>query len=191
MSDIDSAGPTGHPSLKDRLREELRHYLIVSAFLYVCFGALQLYKTALLEGAGVHYLPLGVAAVKALIIGKFLLVGDALWYRAFRPSGRGLGRIVKRVLWLLLVLVLLTIAEELIVGLVHGRSIAEVGEELHSRSPLELFAEMLLMGLILLPLVATIEVRRALGPGALGRMLSAPPRPDGRADDSPSERPDR
>ena len=76
MSDNDSAGSAGHQSLKHRLREELRHYVIVAAFLYVCFGALQLYKTAVLEDAGVHYLPLGVAAVKALIIGKFLLVGD-------------------------------------------------------------------------------------------------------------------
>jgi hypothetical protein len=191
MSDTDSGGSAGHQGLKHRLREELRHYVIVAAFLYVCFGALQLYKTAVLEDAGVHYLPLGVAAVKALIIGKFLLVGDALWSRASRPSGRLLGRIVKRVLWLLLVLVLLTIAEELIVGWIHGQSIADVEAELQSRSPLELFAEMLLMGLILLPLVAAIELRQALGPGVFGHGLSGPSRPDGRADDFSKERPDR
>jgi hypothetical protein len=68
MSDTESSGPAGGESLKHRLREELRKYLIVSAYLYICFGALQFYKAALLQDAGVHYLPLGVAVVKALII---------------------------------------------------------------------------------------------------------------------------
>ena len=54
--------------VKARLREELRHYLFVSAYLYVCIGAIELFKIAVLRDAGIVYLPLGFAAAKALIL---------------------------------------------------------------------------------------------------------------------------
>jgi hypothetical protein len=171
MSDTESSGPAGGESLKHRLRDELRKYLIVSAYLYVCFGALQLYKAALLQDAGVHYAAWGVAVVKALIVGKFLLIGDAVQNRMRRhPQGLP-GRIGKRVFWLLVILVLLTIAEELVVGWIHGQSVVEMQAEFHSRSMPELLAEMLLMLLILVPLVAAAEVSQALGPGVLRRQF--------------------
>ena len=167
MSDTESAAVQGGESLKQKLREELRKYLVVSAYLFICFGVLQLYKAALLQDAGVHYLPLGAAVVKALIIGKFLLIGDAVRARLQRRPGRLPGRIAMRVFWLLSILVLLTIAEELIVGWIHGQSLFEMEAEFHARSTLELVAEVLLMGLILLPLVGAAELSQALGPGVL------------------------
>src|SRR5687768_936270 len=91
VSDTESSSAGRGESLKSRLREELRNYLIVSAYLFICFGALLFYKAALLDHAGVHYLPLSVAVVKALIIGKFLLIGDAVRVRLQRPPGRVLG----------------------------------------------------------------------------------------------------
>jgi len=188
MSNEESSGEGGRNSLKSRLREELGKYLITSAYLYVCFGVLQMYKAALLQDAGVHYLPLGVAAVKALIVGKFLLIGDAIRARLQQGSGRLVWRIAKRVLWLLLILVLLTIAEELIVGWTHGQSWFEMEAEFHRRSMLELVAEVLLMGLILLPLVGAAELSQALGPGVLRRELLRPAGSAGRAadqDDTP------
>lgn len=174
MSGPEFPGSDGHEGLKGRLREELRKYLIVSVYLYICFAALQLYKTALLLDAGVHYGPLGVAVVKALIVGKFLLIGDAIQGRAPRLPGHLPGRIARRVFWLLVILILLTGAEELIVGWIHGHAIAEVEAAFHARSMLELVAEVLLMGLILVPLVATAEASQALGPGVLRRLLLRP-----------------
>lgn len=174
MSDPESSSARGGKSLKSRLREELRNYLIVSAYLFICFGALLFYKAALLDHAGVHYLPLGVAVVKALVVGKFLLIGDAIRARLERRPGRLPGRISKRVFWLLSIVILLTVAEELIIGFVHGHSIAELQSEVHARSMSELLAEVLLVGLILVPLVATAEVNRALAPGALRQQLLRP-----------------
>lgn len=170
MSGAKPSGSEGQEGLQGRLREELRKYLIVSAYLYICFGVLQLYKTALLQDAGVHYVPLGVAAVKALIVGKFLLIGDAIQSRAPRLADRLPGRIAKRLFWLLLILVVLTGAEELVVGWMHGHAVAEMHAQFRTRSKLELTAEVLLMGLILVPLVATAEVNRSLGPGMVRRL---------------------
>ena len=65
------------PSIKQRAREELRNYAIVAGYLYVCFAALLLYKDALLQEQGLSLLPHGIAAAKALILGKFILLGEA------------------------------------------------------------------------------------------------------------------
>ncbi len=172
MNEPSSSSPTTGHGLAARLRHELRVYAIVSAYLYFCFAALLLYKTALLQDAGLHYLPLGAAAIKALIIGKFVLIGDAIRKAAQRQSARLLVRIVTRVLWLLVILVLLTMAEELALGAWHGQSVAEVRAVFHARSTLESLAEVLLMALVLTPLVAVTEVNQALGPGRLAGLLT-------------------
>lgn len=167
MSDVRSSSTEAGRSLKSRLHEEMIKYVIVSGYLFVCFAILQWYKAALLEGVGVHYLPVGVAVVKALVVGKFLLIGDAVSARLQGRTGSLLGRIAKRVAILLVVLALLTVAEEFVVGWVHGASSVTVEEELRARSLLEMVAEISLMGLILLPMVAAAELNAALGPGVL------------------------
>jgi hypothetical protein len=60
-----------------KVEHELMAYAIVSVYLYVWFGALLLYKTAIRQAEGTNYLPYGVAAIKALILGKFILGGNA------------------------------------------------------------------------------------------------------------------
>ena len=167
------------PSVKERLGEELRHYLIVSAYLYVCFGAIQLFKTAVLRDAGVEYLPLGFAAAKALILGKFLLIGEAARVGSRLAARTLLQRIVQRVLLLLLLLVVLVVIEELIVGWMHGRPPVETLTDYGHRLP-EVLATVLLVLLILVPLVAVTELP-AMGPRALRGLLLAPPAPAGEA----------
>ena len=77
MARQDPSGSDHGGGVKARLREELHKYLAVSGYLYVCFVAIVLFKMAVLRDAGVAYLPLGLAAAKALILGKFVLIGEA------------------------------------------------------------------------------------------------------------------
>ncbi len=173
-------------SLKARLGEELNKYVIVSVYLTICFGALLLYKAALLQQEGVQYAHFGVALGKALIVGKFLLIGESLRVGR-RLSSRVLaGRIAQRVLLLMLLLFLLTLAEEIVVGLIHGHAIAEIWAELGSKPLAEVLAEVLLMLLILVPLAVATELNRVLGPGTLRRLLtSAQPSSHGHAGTEP------
>ena len=174
MSHDQPAGGKAGESLKTRLHEEMIKYGVLSAYLFVCFGVLQWYKAALLEGVGVNYVPVGVAVIKALVVGKFLLIGDAVSARLQGQSASLLGRIAKRVAVLLVVLALLSVAEEFVVGWIHGQSSLAVAEELRARSLLEMVAEISLMGLILLPLVAAAELSAALGPGVLRGHFARP-----------------
>ena len=164
------------PSAKERLREELRRYLAVSAYLYVCFAAILFYKSAILSSIGEHYLPLGLAAGKALILGKFVLLGEAAGVGTRIGARTLLQRIVSSSVLFLIVLILLTIVEEIIVGLVHGHSLGQAVAALAEHPWPETLASCFLMLLVLIPLVTVTEVSRALGPGALRRLLLGPSR---------------
>jgi hypothetical protein len=162
------------PGAKERLREELHRYLAVSAYLYVCFAVILLYKSAVLSSAGEHFLPLGLAAGKALILGKFVLLGEAAGVGTRVRAQTLLQRIVRTTLLFLVLLVLLTIVEEVIVGLVHGHSFGQAVAALRDRSAVEILASCLLLLLVLVPLVTVTEVSRVLGPGGLRRLLLGP-----------------
>jgi hypothetical protein len=168
---------TAHQSgggLKARLRDELRDYAIVAGYLYVCLGVLALYKTAILRDAGVAYSPLGFALVKALVLGKFALLGKAA------GLGRGLGQplwvrvAVKAVLFAAL-LVVLSVIEELLAGWWREGSWAAGMAHVVALAPLTVAADALVLVLVATPLLAVVEVARALGPVAFRQLVGRPP----------------
>jgi len=163
-------------TLKERLGEELRNYLFVAAYLFVCFAVLMLYKSAILSGAGVHVVPTGTALVKALVLGKFLLIGEAAGVGTRVQAGTLRQHVAIRTMFLAVLLVALTIVEEIVVGLVHHQPVAQSLAQFFGAALPEKLASCLVMVLVLLPLVATIELRRALGPTAFASLLEAPPR---------------
>jgi hypothetical protein len=69
---------TGRHKLGHKLAHEMKVYAGISLYLYVCFGAILLYKMSVLEAHDLSYAPYGLAAAKALILGKFLLLGQAI-----------------------------------------------------------------------------------------------------------------
>jgi hypothetical protein len=171
------AAAAHHASLAERAREELIAYAVIAAYLYVCFGALILYKTAVLSHAGVSYAPLGLAAIKALVLGKFLLLlqGARVGESVARKS-RPIAAIAWQALLLAALLVILTVIEELIVGTIHGKPPMAIMSELADGSLMEAAVTSLLMVLVLTPYLAMREINSELGDGVLLRLLLTPRR---------------
>jgi hypothetical protein len=161
-------------SLKERVREELRVYAYLSLYLYVCFAALLAFEATAGSGAG-GLLPHGLAAIKALVMGKFLLIGRAVGAGSRVRTGTVAGRIGARTLGLLLALLALTVIEELIVGKVHGHAVGSTLAEIFGHPRFAILAKSAVMTLILLPLVALEELNAALGPGVLRKALLGRP----------------
>lgn len=161
-------------SLKERVREELRVYAYLSLYLYVCFAALLAFEATAGSGGG-GLLPHGLAAIKALVIGKFLLIGRAVGAGSRVRTGTVAGRIGVRTLGLLLALLVLTVIEELIVGHVHGHTVSATVADVFGEPRYAIVAKSAVMALILLPLVALEELNLALGPGVLRKALLGPP----------------
>jgi hypothetical protein len=69
---------TQYATLAQRARHGLVEYLAISAYLFVCFSSLLFYKSAILRSEGIEFTAFGLALVKALILGKFILVLQAI-----------------------------------------------------------------------------------------------------------------
>jgi hypothetical protein len=162
---VSTGSPEPTPGIRARLRAELRDYAIVAGYLYVCLGVLVIYRTAILRDAGVTFSPLGFALVKALVLGKFALLGKAA------GLGEGIGRTVgARIAWksvlFALLLIALSAVEELVVAWLHTDSFRAAVAEVAALHGLTVVA---------VPLLATVELSRVLGPGRLGELLRQPP----------------
>jgi hypothetical protein len=158
-------------SLKDRFWEEMRNFGIISAYLFVCFLVLALYRASIEIGQDVQAITLGVLLGKALIIGKFILIGDAVKVGTRISTRTLMHRIFWKSLAMLLLLVVLTIIEEIIVGLFHGRTTVEAMTEFFSRPILVMLAPTLVMFMILIPMVLMTELNNALVRGVLRKLL--------------------
>lgn len=174
MQEKTTHGEAAGHSVRARLQEEMREYAIIFVYLFVCFTVLLLYKAAILEEEGTRFVPFGIAAVKALILGKFVLIGKAVGVGDRGPAKTLLQLIVRKSVLLLLLLVVLSVVEELVTGWFHGHAFAQTIAEFSSRSP-EMAVSSLLMLMVLLPFVAVNELSGALGPGVLLRTLRGPP----------------
>ena len=165
--------PRANPTLGRRLRHELVQYGLISAYLYVCFGAVVLYKTAILQAEGISYFPYGLAAVKALILAKFMLLGHAARLGDRYTSRRLIHVILHKSLMFLLLLVVLSEIEEAISGIAHGRTVDAVLTELGGSTLWQTGAASLIMLLILIPYIAFREISAALGEHRLWQLLVA------------------
>ena len=150
---------------------ELLEYAAISVYLYVCLGSLLLYKAAILRSEGIAYAPYGLGLVKALILGKFIVAGRALKVGERFESRPLIYPILHKSLAFLVLLIGLDLAEEVIAGWLHGRSLAETFVVVTGDSWLQILATCLIFLLILVPYFAYHELSRRLGGGALSRML--------------------
>lgn len=147
---------------RERLREELRKYALISAYLFVCFGVILLYESSILEASGGDPLAWTLALVKALVMGKFILIGDALSVGSRAAEHPLLHRIAWKSLAMLAILIVFKCLEELVVGWFHDRSAGQVLGEFLDRSWIQMVAPVFLMLLILIPLMAAAEIYRAI-----------------------------
>jgi len=162
---------TSNRNWREKLAEELYNYAIISAYFFICFSAILIYKAALLREAGIDFVPFGTAAVKALILGKFVLIASSLPIRIKSESYAVLFKLAANTVVMFIVLATLSILEEFIVGRIHGQSFAEIMTEYQGALLGEKLAGALLMLLVLLPAVGTTEISQALGPGEFKKIL--------------------
>ncbi|MCR6633215.1 MAG: hypothetical protein NVV74_25995 [Magnetospirillum sp.] len=158
-------------SIGRRLKHGFLRYFAVAVYLYVCFAAVLAYKAAVLQGVGVHATFFGFAAVKALIIAKFLLVGEEL-----RIGERSAPRtLVIAIFWrsaaVLLLLVGLSAIEKVLEGLVHHQTLAQSFADFGGGTVAEMLATALLLYLVLLPYVAYRCLNEALGRDQLFQLM--------------------
>lgn len=147
----------------ERLREEIRKYALISAYLFVCFAVVLLYDTANRGISSGDPLPWTLALIKALVMGKFILIGDALSVGKRADNHPLLHRIAWKTGAMLLLLIVFKVLEEIVVGWFHDKGVSAVFAELAEMSWVQIVAPISLMLLILIPLMTATEIYRAVG----------------------------
>jgi hypothetical protein len=161
-------------SLRKRAADEVREFLIIAAYLYVCFTALAYFKAAILQAQGVSFTPFGTAAIKALICAKFMSVGHAIHLGERHRKEALIWPTLRRSFAFLILLLVLNVLEELIIGYYRDRdlmdSIAAVGGgTLH-----QLIAGSIIVLLILIPFFAFRSLGEIVGRRTLFRLFFEP-----------------
>jgi hypothetical protein len=169
-------------TLARRARNELIEYAAIASYLAVCFGALLFYKATILESEGVETTRVALAIVKALILGKFVLLLESLKVGHGKIGASVLILdILKKALLFTVLLLVLSAVEEVIVGYFHGENAHNALKTMGGGTVPQLVATTLLMFLILIPYFAYREIAAKLGEEAVSKLLFARQRPQSHA----------
>jgi hypothetical protein len=154
---------TSTASLPQKALREFKEMAALALYLYICLGAVLLLKAAVLQDVGVNFVIWGIAAVKALLLAKFMLLGRALQLgKRFRDRPLIWPTLYHALMFLILLLVLTTI-EEIVVGSIRHRSLFESLTHVVGHSVFEGIAVCLILFLILVPYSAFVCLADVLG----------------------------
>jgi hypothetical protein len=163
--------PHAKATLRQRAIDELAELAIVTAYLYVTLGAVILMKASVLRDQGISFAPWGIAAVKAVVLPKFILIGRAMKIGERHSTAPLIWPTLHKAFAFLVLLVVLTIAEEVVVGLFHHQTVVASLDELVGAKLDETLAGIVILLLVLIPYFAIRVLSEALGEGRLARMF--------------------
>jgi hypothetical protein len=150
-------------SIRKRATDELKEFLVIAAYLYICFTAILYLKASILKAQGIAFAPFGFAAVKAIICAKFVSVGHILHVgERFKSMPLIWPTLYKSFAFLVLLLVLNAL-EEIVAGLIHHRAIADSLSEFGGGTLDQLIATSFVGLLILIPFFAFRTLGEAVG----------------------------
>ena len=147
-----------HANSQMRLRTkaaiEFREFVVLSVYLYIAFGALILLKAGILREHGIEWAPWGLGVIKAMLVAKFILIGRAMRVGERFRTKPLIWQTLHRSLAFLGVVVVLTILEEIVVGLIHDRTAWQSIRGLGGGNAIEIGATLLVVFLIFFPYFA-------------------------------------
>jgi hypothetical protein len=154
-------------SLKTRALHEAREFFWIFVYLWLCFGLFVLYKSLILAEQDIDYTGYGVAFVKALVLGKVILIAEGLNV-ANRHKDKPLiyPTLYKSVVFFV-ILVAFSTSEHVVRGLFNHETTAETLSKIGGGSLPAILAHGLIMFVVLIPFFAFREIGRVLGENKL------------------------
>jgi len=151
-------------TLKEKAVEELRNFWVIFIYLAFLFSAFITYRRLVLHEVGVSYLHYGFAVIEAAIVGKVILLGQALGLgkRAEAHGALIVTVLLKAIVYAIFV-GLFTVLEHLVEGLIHKESWESIAHGLASVGRDEFLARALMVFVTFVPFFALYEACRVSG----------------------------
>lgn len=164
--------PAGKESLKEKAFDEMKKYAALTAYLWVLFVLLGLYRRLLLKENGIDGWTQSYAIVNALVFAKVLLLGDILNLGASLRKHAVIWVVLGRTAIFTALLMAFHAVEEAVRALIKGEAVASSLLHLGGGSWLGVWVFAGLMFAMLFPLSMFGEVSRVLGKGVMWRLLT-------------------
>jgi len=153
--------------LKEKAIEEFKVFWIVAIFLGLMFTAFTAYRRLILSEFRIGYVHYGAGLIEALVIGKVILIGQALGLgKQFESGPLIVAALFKAVLYGAFV-ALFAALEHLVVGLIHGQDLPAIWQSFIGLGKDEILARTLMVVVTFIPFFAFWETNRVLGKGKL------------------------
>jgi len=154
---------TTKQKLKERARHELRSYVVITVYIWVILSLLRLHETLLADSYHVGVQAHGLAIVNALILGKVVLIAEALRVGDWTAQRAPAFAILIKSVFFALAIVLFHATEHLVSELWHGAALNAdllVVDAANARRALIMAA---IMTIALMPYFLIKEIERRTG----------------------------
>ena len=158
-------------TISEKIVDELKEFLAVAAYLFVCFSALAYLKYAILQAQDIAFAPFGFAAAKALICAKFMSIGHAMHLGERYKTRALIWPTLYRSLVFVALLLVLNVLEEIAVGLLHHRAVADSISSVGGGTLQQLIATSFVIFLVLVPFFAFRSLGEVVGRQNLVRVF--------------------
>lgn len=157
--------------LKETLWRETKTMLWLALYLFAFLAALAGYRAVLLGEGGAGAWPLVHCAIEALVLAKVMLIGNVLKLGERFFQRRMFARTISRAFAFMLFALVFSGAEELVMGMLRGRAVSDLWNELAAFGPRLILARGVVLFIFFIPLFALWEIARELGEGKLHAMF--------------------
>jgi hypothetical protein len=151
------------PSLKEKIIDSIKTFLQMFAYLWLVFGLLAIHETIILSEYKIDYQSHGLAVVNALVFAKVMLVADDL-HLGIRLNDKPLiYPVLLKSLIFAITLICFHIAEHTLIGMWHGRSVAESLSDIGANKLRGMMSISVIATVALIPFFLLREISRAIG----------------------------
>jgi len=162
------------PSLKAKLYDELRRFLMIFAYLWLVFFVFLVHEWIVLADNHIGFRFYGLAVINALVLSKIMLIAEGLRFgERFDDKPLIIPIVYKSVLFSVL-LVVAYILEEIALGWFHGKSVAESFPQIGGGGAVGTLCVTALLCIALVPFFAFREIARAMGEAEFRSLMLGP-----------------
>jgi hypothetical protein len=162
-----SSSEKNKAGLRQRIFTEIGEYWIIVAYLTLVFAAFTQYRRFILAAHDITYTNYWVAVIEALILGKVVMIGDAIRLARRLDQKPLIYSTFFRTVSFTLFLGAFTLIEHVIKGLWNGKGVAGGLADLLGKGHHELLANCLIVFVAFIPFFAFRELGRVLGEGKI------------------------
>jgi hypothetical protein len=150
-------------NLKTAALDEAKSFVGIFIYMFIVFGLLSLHAWVVLSAENISYRFYGMALINALVLSKIILLAEGFKFADKFKNQPLVYPVAYKAIAFTALLFAAYVVEEVLVGLWHGKSLAESFPVIGGGTIGEWLAAALIMCIALVPFFAFREMTRAIG----------------------------